>query len=299
MLKHQRLYLLLLCAAVALVMIVSLSRNHEPSYDGQSLSHWLVALTDNSPEGNPERAEEAIRQIGTNAIPLLVRYASYTPPPWQSTAVAAISTFGKWLGRAWYDPWNTSQVRGEGALMALGILGPSAASAIPELTRLMNSPNDFDRAKNATFALGHLGGESLPPLMTVLTNPQSPMCGMAALSLSLLGTNARPAVPILIGYLRATNMLAACAATSLGMLRQEPHLVVPALTQALHDPRPEIRCAAAHALEQFGDQARSAQPALLSLLNDTDDRTRYVATNALRNIAPKALPDVPLSDEPK
>jgi hypothetical protein len=299
MLKHQRLYLLLLCATVALVMIVSLSRNHEPSCDGQSLSHWLVALTDNSPEGDPERAEEAIRQIGTNAIPLLVRYGSYTPQPWRSAAVAAISAVGKWLGRPWGEPWNRSQARGEGALMALGILGPKAASAIPELTQLMNSPNDFERAKNATFALGHLGGESLPPLMTVLTNTQSPMRNFAALSLSLLGTNARPAVPILIGYLRATNMLAACAATSLGMLRQEPQLVVQALISALLDSRPEVRCAAAHALEQFGDQARSAQPALLSLLNDTDDRTRHVATNALRKIAPEALTKAVLSVEAK
>jgi HEAT repeat protein len=295
----HKLSLFLAVAVVAGVALGLASHDQEPSYNGRSLSDWLVALTDHSPEGEPEVAEEAIRQIGTNAIPFLVRYSGYTPSLLRLGSTAAISRLGHWLGRDWGEPWNRREARGTGAMEALGILGPAAATAIPELTRLMNSSGDFERARHATFALGHIGRQALPPLMTVLTNPQSPLRGCAALSLSLLGTNALPAVPILIEYLQATTDLALCATTSLGKLQQEPHLVVPALINTLQDSRPEIRCAAARALGQFGDQARPAQPALVNLLSDTDEGTRYAVTNALRAIAPEALTNAVPSVEPK
>ena len=221
-------------AGVALVYV---GRDHEQSYHDRSLSDWLAALADHSPDGDPEQAEEAIRQIGTNAIPFLVRYGGCTRSSSRVRLAETISGLGHWLGCDWGEPWSRIEARRDGALEALGILGTKAASTIPELTRLMNSPGDFERAKLATFALGHLGPEALPPLMTVLTNSQSPMRGMAALSLSLLGTNARPAVPILIGYSKGTNPLAKCAAESLRKLQQEPQLAVPASTSALKNRR--------------------------------------------------------------
>jgi len=135
--------------------------------------------------------------------------------------------------------------------------------------------------------------------MTVLTNPQSPMRVMAALSLSLLGTNALPAVPILIGYLQETNALAKCAAESLGKLQQEPRVVVPALVNALQDCRSEVREAAVFALGEFGSQADSAVPALVKLLDDTDERLRQMVTNALYIIAPGVITNAPLTVDPE
>jgi len=284
---------------VTLAALAFLMRDREPSYASRSLSAWLVALTDYSPDGDPEPAEAAIRQIGTNAIPFLVRYGSYSPPFLQWRLSPAMSALGSSLGFNWGRPFNRAEARGIGAIDALGVLGPEAVSTIPELTRWMNSPKEGNRATHATFALGHIGGQALLPLITALTNPKFPFRGCAALSLSLLGTNARPAVPILIEYLCVTNELAECAAMSLGKLQQEPQLVVPALMESLNDPRLEVRRASAQALEQFGVQARSAQPALLSLLDDTLSQVREGATNALQSIAPEAFTNALLSVKAK
>jgi hypothetical protein len=91
--KHwHKSSLFLAGAVVAGVALVYVGRDHEPSYRDRSLSDWLAALTDHSPDGDPEKAEEAIRQIGTNAIPFLVRYGSYTrflPPTLSVSKVTA------------------------------------------------------------------------------------------------------------------------------------------------------------------------------------------------------------------
>ena len=116
----------------------------------------------------------------------------------------------------------------------------------------------------------------------------------AALSLAGLGTNAGPAVPILIGYLRERNEnLARFSAMTLGHLRPQPDLVVPAMIDALQDSRPSSRRVAAEALGQYGDQARPAVPALLDALNDMDKLTCKATTNALRVIAPETLTNAP------
>jgi len=294
-----RISIPLACALVAAVALMYVSRDREPYHDGRSLSDWLEDLTDHSPEGEPELAEGAIGQIGTNAIPFLVRYGSDAPPLWWLKSGEALEASGAWLGCDWGAPWRRREARRDGALMALGILGNKAVSTIPELTQLMNSPGDYERAKLATYALGCIGPEALPPLMTVLTNPQSPMRGMAALNLSMLGTNARPAVPILIGYLQDPSELAACAAVSLGRLQQEPRVVVPALVHALEDPRHEVREAALIALGEFGSQADSAVPALVKLLDNTDERLRQAATNVLSAITPETLTNALLSVKTK
>lgn len=234
--KRWHKFSLFLAGAVAAgVALVYVARDREPSYHDRSLSDWLVALADHSRDGDPEQAEEAIRQIGTNAIPFLVRYGGYTRSSARVRLAETISGLGHWLGCDWGGSWRRTEARRDAALEALGILGTNAASKIPELTRLMNSPGDFEQAKLATFALGRLGPEALPPLMTALTNPQSPMRGMAALSLSLLGTNALPAVPILMGYSQDTNALAKCAAESLRKLQQAAQLDIPASPGTLED----------------------------------------------------------------
>lgn len=285
-----------LACAAAVVMGLALAyagRDHEPRYDGRSLSEWVVALTDYSPDGEPEQAEEAIRQIGTNALPFLVQYCRYRPARWRLKSVAALEAVGEWLGRDWGQPPNRCQVRAEGALAALRIFGPEAAVAIPTLTQILETPGDDEHTMHAIFALGYIGIQALPPLMTVLTNSPSPLRSYAAMSLCALNTNAGPAVPSLVAYLRATNALAEYAVLRLGQLQQEPGVVVPALISALQDSRPEIRYAAARALQQFGDQARSAAPALVNLMTDPESDVSEGATNAVRAIVPELFADTP------
>src|SRR5438876_6833658 len=67
------------CTVVA-GAVVFLSRGpHQPEYEGRRLSQWIDRLALRSPPASPE-AEEAIRHIGTNALPWLVKWSLYDVP---------------------------------------------------------------------------------------------------------------------------------------------------------------------------------------------------------------------------
>ena len=67
--------------------------------------------------------------------------------------------------------------------------------------------------------------------------------------------------------------------------------MVPALTSLLDDPSLAARHLAIQSLGQFGPAARSAVPAILSFL--TNSNLDYTAKAALREIAPEVLTNLP------
>src|ERR1051326_970456 len=83
----KRRRVILLC--VALVSAFTLTcilwpSEPEPSYKGKKLSQWLREYS--LPRyGNPEPTEaaEAIRHIGTNGIPYMIKWMRSTPSPWR------------------------------------------------------------------------------------------------------------------------------------------------------------------------------------------------------------------------
>src|SRR6185436_9207850 len=84
---------------VAIGAVVFWPRPKEPEYQGKKLSEWLeICRYDRLPKyGNPAVPEEqlrvavkAIRQIGTNALPWLMRWAFYKPSIWKTKSLAAL-----------------------------------------------------------------------------------------------------------------------------------------------------------------------------------------------------------------
>jgi HEAT repeat protein len=182
-------------------------------------------------------------------------------------------------------------LRAEQAARAFATLGPAAEDAIGELTRMANDSENGHRRGRATFALAHLGAKGLPPLLALLTNEQAAALPTAAACMRFLGTNARPALPALIRCVQDKDRVdvAQYAANSLGNLRLEPTLVVPALVAALRNTNSGARPDIIAALGKFGPDAASAVPALLPALADPWYTVRTRATNALLKIAPEAL----------
>src|SRR5215510_5412200 len=101
-------------ALALLIAILALSRDKEPRYQGRSLSQWLrvyekspgplrVYETSSGPpiyfpdtrllQGGqlPDQAEavNAVRQIGTNAIPWVIRWMRQERSPWKDKVRAA------------------------------------------------------------------------------------------------------------------------------------------------------------------------------------------------------------------
>ena len=66
--KRTKIALLAGLAAVVLVMLWTIPGPPEPVYQGRRLSDWLKAHD----RFSREEAEEAVRRIGTNAIPSLL-----------------------------------------------------------------------------------------------------------------------------------------------------------------------------------------------------------------------------------
>jgi hypothetical protein len=85
--KRRKILLLLAGLVLAFGVYMLFIRESEPSYKGKPLSFWVEGLNpspartnraDRSP-GVPE-APEAIRQIGSNAIPYLLKWIQYEGP---------------------------------------------------------------------------------------------------------------------------------------------------------------------------------------------------------------------------
>src|SRR5580765_1901178 len=104
--KRRRILLLLLgsVAAITLAFLIW-PREREPEYDGVPLSGWLNAKENFSASihGIPDKAlpypnypvdgsksESAIRHIGTNALPFLVRWIQYKMPLWRRCLFGSI-----------------------------------------------------------------------------------------------------------------------------------------------------------------------------------------------------------------
>ena len=331
-------------------------RPREPSYQGRTLTEWLKSAPSAlyTPDSYTDEAN-AIRKIGNDAIPTLLRYAA---APEDSPFKKNILKWNDNLPPALSLPLTSKVSKHVLARIGFKILGPQARAAVPELVRLLKDDdedvritaayclgfigpvaesavpdliNEFDREKSAAtngyfvaaFALGQIGPSAqaaIPSLKAGLTNnsqdcraiSQIALINIHAISISPVieqlkdtanvaqwtdaieitrwcGTNAIPAVPLLISALNCTNSsIQSQSLSALGLLHQEPDVCVPAIVRFLSAKDDYLRQNAVYALRDFGRAAKPAVPALLRCLDDPEDAVRIRATNALREIDPEA-----------
>jgi hypothetical protein len=289
--KRRKILLLLAGLVLALGAYLLLFRESEPTYQSQTLSHWVMALGETQVWGGDPAATQAIRQIGARAVPHLLKWTEYETPGWRKTVDAFCR--GR-PGLEWIQDADVQRRRrAAAAWSALELLGPEAKEAIPTLIRRLNGPG-ADGASRAATVLSYLGPDALPPLLAALTNHDPNLRSRSARAIANPGRNASPGLPVMIRFLEGTNAsLAAACAYCLGGSRLEPHLVVPALTKALQSLDPWVRTQAAWALGEFGRDAASALPALRRLLEDREDAVRRMASNAVHKIAAQELTNAP------
>src|SRR5262245_58649713 len=85
--KCRRIFFVFLVVVVIFVCLAFLRYDKEPSYHGRSLSEWLAAYSKHAGDGEgksgsrAEEAREAIRKIGTNGLPFLLKRIQYEPSP--------------------------------------------------------------------------------------------------------------------------------------------------------------------------------------------------------------------------
>jgi len=256
---------------IAAAVVALWPREKEPQYQGKTLSQWLNMYEARgfARGGTPrekDQAADAIRHIGTNALPLLVTWLSTETPPWRHKALSYIPGRAP-VFRALYRPcvkWLLSEdIRASETLIAFDILREDASPAIPQLLGLMNNTNARMSSFRAVQVLVKIGPNGLAALCSVVTNQTADLTvrSSATYFLGYAGTNAVGEIQI--------------------------------LRDLLDNPKTPVnmRYASLMALEIIGQTAREATPSLLRALDDPDQRVRVLATNALQKVAPDEAPN--------
>lgn len=286
--------LVLVCAISALVLILVLTSKPEPSAKGHPLSYWVAVdggpAVITAPNQVPnqqmvEAAEPAIKQIGTNAIPFFLEWMDYERPRWKLNLLTKARKLPNWVINSGPAKWffaDTKIVRAQAAAFSFRALGPTAEPAIHEL-EIRAQSNSVEKRSRALFALSCIGPAAVPAIRRVLSNPNRVTDTLLEDSLVFLGTNARPLIPMFVEYLDHTNAnVAVASARTLGDLRLESDVVIPALIRKLGDPRQAVRIQVPLSLANFAPPALTR---LTNALSDPDPLIRQQATNALAKIA--------------
>lgn len=182
----KRVYTALAALAAALVGVIAwqAAQPSEPVYKGKPLSLWLRNYTTYDHYGwiYPRRApqaDEAVRQIGTNAIPTLLRLLRARDSALELKLVNLV----RWqhvleIKFTPADEWNLA------AVMGFAALGTNAQSAVPALIE-MATPSDASRIC-AIRALGYIGPsakQAVPTLLRWAFNSDTEVSRVARLAL--------------------------------------------------------------------------------------------------------------------
>lgn len=190
---------------------------------------------------------------------------------------------------------TATAVRREAA-RALGLIGPAAAAAAPDLIALLYDEDEAVRCQ-ATESLGRVDGPPeavIAALVGLLPDVSQAVRAAAARTLGSLREKAAEAVPALVPLLQdreeAVRLAAAEAVGRIGTLNGD---ATPTLVEGLQNPDNVVRADTAEALGSIGETAVEATPALVQALKDTNDRVRAKAAEALGKIGEAAAEAVP------
>ncbi|MGH7169678.1 MAG: HEAT repeat domain-containing protein [Gemmataceae bacterium] len=237
------------------------------------------------------RAVAALVRIGAPAAPGLVS-ALKDKPSEQRIEVAVVR-----LGPAAVPALREAlQVERGGAAAAhvLGLIGPSAAEAVPDLIAILQRqkiPAAF--RGEAAFALGRIGkpsGDIVLALMAALKDHKMEVRQQAADALGWIGPPAREAVPFLVAALKDDkSKVAKKACQALAFIGDAAG--AKDLLAAFQGDRAEVRAEAGWALWRLEPKDQQVMSALLSLAQGPIDKSAP-ARLLLASFGPRVVPDL-------
>jgi HEAT repeat protein len=275
--KRTRISLFVGLLFIIAALILAVARSREPVYNGKKLSEWLQILTpDPEKASNPkdrEEAEFAIRQIGTNALPVLLKMLHSKENSFKSRLKDTLE-YDQEIVDIRFLPRDWNYVR---AVNALFVLGPSAKPTIPELNRMLA---DVEMGRYSAYALSSVARNEPKYLIHAAEHENEDVRSMFLYGLSEMGTNSEPLLPLIIPRLTdKSSRVRSRAASTLGhVATNQPSLAVPLLIKALN----ETNETAMETLGKFGRDAIAAVPILRTFLHD--QRGAIFAGGALTQI---------------
>ncbi|MDB6036244.1 MAG: hypothetical protein JWM99_85 [Verrucomicrobiales bacterium] len=271
-------------SSAIIVHSATLSDTPEPNYKGKALSEWAAELEqfdqDDGGFAPPAEAEAviALREIGSNAVPCLLKWLSLYDA---ADAHPPVASFDK-------------------VVEVFTVLGAAAESAVPELLRIANTAaHSIASATNGLAQISRNQGVFDLSLESLASVGPKAVAGMVGLATNLesqelriqvikrfadLGTNGVAAAPALLVWFHDKNPeVREAALGSLVGIGKESDTVLPVLLARLKDP--EKREDAVYMLADYGKTAKPAIPDLIRFLDDTEWRTRGAIILALGMIA--------------
>jgi len=266
----------ILLVAVA-IMVIWPGAPAEPIYQGRPLSQHLGtpgAGSSGSSAFNVTQ-EEAIRAVGRKALPWFMYELGLPQATWRTKLPAWIHR----LTRNRLRPRADRAMRATRAMMALRVLGPDAAPALPQLARHLAIP---ELSGNAAWVMAFTGEAGLPYLLKGVTSSNQTLavsCGNAL----AVSAHANPATtPHLVALLQSPDApVRHLAAGSLIGVTSHPELTIPALTACAEDPRSGASTVAANALHRLRLNPVPLVDELRQLMAGTNAALAHTASNAL------------------
>ena len=234
--RRWRLILVLAACALAAGLVACWAlRPKEPEFKGKSLTFLLRHPDENTPE--------AIRAIGTNALPFLVKWVDYKgPPKWQTWGLRILMKLPASIrNRPIWDSVLLSDAdrHATESLAAFEMLGTAAAPASPQLTVLLRQSKSRNTRIGAAYALASIGEAGLPALLQVIedrANPDAVLMVAALRPMHGYTSRSAAAIPALIRLAGSTNTaLAMEASFTLAELHLDETNVVPVLAANLQN----------------------------------------------------------------
>lgn len=187
------------------------------------------------------------------------------------------------------------------AVEGLGVIGPGAAAAVPQLIQATRSDSSELRRLAAT-TLGRIGPASdvaIPALVDrVFDDESEAVRDAAALALPTCGPRATTALSLILQDEEASQRLR--GAKAVGMYETLPDALQAPVRKLLDDPDPTVRVEAAGSLWKSTGDARAVLPVLLEALSESDRQVRLQAVRLfpqLGKAAESAKPQLQLLAE--
>jgi hypothetical protein len=215
---------------LTLIFVLVWPGQQEPGYQGKKLSEWLEIAR--NPEFDHSRqqadAEAAVRSIGTNALPLLLKWVNYAPA--RSQVMSQLQEW-KLLRHLRYlqlplRPTKRDEKQFTVAIKGFEILGPLAGPAAPRLRKIAADGNlrgrDIMRVAVSIEVWAHEDQalrKGMPELLARLDGQD--LWGL----LQSIGPESAVFLAILTDYLHHTNERVRVAAATL--LAMDTNLDIP------------------------------------------------------------------------
>jgi HEAT repeat protein len=261
----------LLLVATTAIVVVRQRAPPEPVYQGQPVSHWIKVLNNmlRDQQGTSYfEGERPILEIGPPAIPYLINALRDSDSPSKDAYAVLWPKLPRRLQKWLPEPFPPATMRAYAA-RGLGLFGPDAAIAVPDLIDALHDNDEWVR-HSAASALGDIGPKAraaVPALIKGLNDPDKNFRIGCVIGLRGAAQDAPEVLPVFKKLLsNPDSNLRSWTAMALGEIKVEQETVIKILEDTLQDENGNVRGCAVDSLGNIGPAASSAVPPIMRLL---------------------------------